>query len=82
MMVVYQETFVQRNQHRIYVREYLGEEPAIILMHGFPDNYTSTTEPLSRTSATISRRAAKVRATIARILLNVLIARGPDPVVM
>jgi pimeloyl-ACP methyl ester carboxylesterase len=37
-MMVYQETFVQRNQHRIYVRDYPGEEPAIILMHGFPDN--------------------------------------------
>ena len=37
-MMVYQETFVQRNQHRIYVREYPGEEPTIILMHGFPDN--------------------------------------------
>src|SRR5678815_5151364 len=34
----YQETFVQRNQHRIYVREYPGAEPTIILMHGFPDN--------------------------------------------
>ena len=32
------EQFVQRDQHRIYVREYLGEEPTIILMHGFPDN--------------------------------------------
>src|SRR5512134_216062 len=37
-VMVYQETFVQRNQHRIYVREYPGEEPTIILMHGFPDN--------------------------------------------
>jgi haloalkane dehalogenase len=34
----YTEAFVQRNQYRIYVREYAGEEPAIILMHGFPDN--------------------------------------------
>ena len=34
----YNEHFVQRNQHRIYVREYNGGEPAIILMHGFPDN--------------------------------------------
>jgi haloalkane dehalogenase len=34
----YQETFVQRNQHRIYVREYPGAEPTIIMMHGFPDN--------------------------------------------
>ena len=32
------ETFVQREQYRIYVREYAGDEPAIILMHGFPDN--------------------------------------------
>jgi pimeloyl-ACP methyl ester carboxylesterase len=34
----YKEHFVQRDQHRIYAREYEGEEPAIILMHGFPDN--------------------------------------------
>jgi pimeloyl-ACP methyl ester carboxylesterase len=34
----YQETFVQRGQHRIYVRDYAGDEPAIVLMHGFPDN--------------------------------------------
>jgi pimeloyl-ACP methyl ester carboxylesterase len=32
------EQFVQREQHRIYARDYAGEEPAIILMHGFPDN--------------------------------------------
>src|SRR6266436_4957731 len=37
-MMVYKETFVERNQHRIYVREQSGEEPTIILMHGFPDN--------------------------------------------
>jgi pimeloyl-ACP methyl ester carboxylesterase len=37
-MMVYQEAFVQRNQHRIYVRDYPGEEPTVILMHGFPDN--------------------------------------------
>ena len=36
--MVYKETFVQRNQYRIYVRDYPGEEPPIILMHGFPDN--------------------------------------------
>ena len=36
--MVYHETTVQRNQHRIHVREYPGEEPTIILMHGFPDN--------------------------------------------
>ena len=34
----YQEIYVQRGQHRIYVREYPGEEPTIVLMHGFPDN--------------------------------------------
>lgn len=36
--MTYQESFVQRNQHRIFAREYPGEEPGIILMHGFPDN--------------------------------------------
>src|SRR5215471_16825138 len=33
------EQFVERDEHRIYVREYAGNEPAIILMHGFPDNH-------------------------------------------
>jgi pimeloyl-ACP methyl ester carboxylesterase len=37
-MMVYQETFVQRDQHRIFVRDHPGAEPPIILMHGFPDN--------------------------------------------
>jgi haloalkane dehalogenase len=32
------EQFVQRDHHRIYVREYAGEKPPIVLMHGFPDN--------------------------------------------
>ena len=36
--MAYRETFVQREQHRIYVRDHPGAEPAIILMHGFPDN--------------------------------------------
>src|SRR3954452_10592263 len=36
--MAYRETFVQRDQHRIYVRDHPGAEPAIILMHGFPDN--------------------------------------------
>lgn len=34
----YDEMFVQRAGHRIYVRAYPGEDPAIVLMHGFPDN--------------------------------------------
>jgi pimeloyl-ACP methyl ester carboxylesterase len=37
-MMAYQETFVQRLEHRIFVREYPGEEPTIMLMHGLPDN--------------------------------------------
>src|SRR5262245_32481838 len=37
-MMVYQETFVHTDQHRIYVRDHPGAEPAIILMHGLPDN--------------------------------------------
>ena len=36
--MVYQETFVQRDQHRIYVRDHPGAEPTIVVMHGFPDN--------------------------------------------
>lgn len=34
----YKEHVVMKDQHRIYCREYAGESPAIILMHGFPDN--------------------------------------------
>ena len=36
--MMYRESFVQLKQYRIYAREYAGEEPAIILLHGFPDN--------------------------------------------
>jgi haloalkane dehalogenase len=32
------EQVVRRDEYRIFAREYAGEEPAIILMHGFPDN--------------------------------------------
>jgi haloalkane dehalogenase len=38
MPMNFTEQFVQRDQHRIYVREYAGEKPPIVLMHGFPDN--------------------------------------------
>src|SRR5918994_3091880 len=34
----YREHLVPRGSYRIYAREYAGEEPAIVLMHGFPDN--------------------------------------------
>jgi pimeloyl-ACP methyl ester carboxylesterase len=36
--VSYTERWVQRNGHRIHVRDYAGQGPAIVLMHGFPDN--------------------------------------------
>jgi pimeloyl-ACP methyl ester carboxylesterase len=36
--VSYTEYVVQRGPYHIYAREYPGEEPAIVLMHGFPDN--------------------------------------------
>ena len=36
--VTYTEHVVQRDPYHIYAREYPGEEPAIVLMHGFPDN--------------------------------------------
>lgn len=31
--------WVERGQHRLYAREHPGEGPAIVLMHGFPDNH-------------------------------------------
>jgi pimeloyl-ACP methyl ester carboxylesterase len=34
----YHEKVVHLNGHRIHAREYAGAEPAIVLMHGFPDN--------------------------------------------
>jgi pimeloyl-ACP methyl ester carboxylesterase len=34
----YKEQSVQRGPYHIYAREYPGKEPALILMHGFPDN--------------------------------------------
>src|SRR5262245_25224687 len=34
----YKEAWVDRDGHRIYARDYPGREPAIILLHGFPDN--------------------------------------------
>src|SRR5215217_5063509 len=37
-MMEYAESFVPRGPHRIRVREYGGEGPAVVLMHGFPDN--------------------------------------------
>jgi haloalkane dehalogenase len=36
--MAFQEIFAQRNGHRIYVRDYSGADPPIVLMHGFPDN--------------------------------------------
>jgi haloalkane dehalogenase len=36
--VSYTEHVVQRGPYHIYAREYPGEEPAIVLLHGFPDN--------------------------------------------
>src|SRR5262249_31093562 len=34
----YEEKWVSRGQHRIYVRDHTGADPPIVLMHGFPDN--------------------------------------------
>jgi len=34
----YLEHYISRGQYRIYARDYGGEGPAIVLMHGFPDN--------------------------------------------
>src|SRR6266536_3172823 len=35
--VSYTEHVVQRGPYHMYAREYPGEEPTIVLMHGFPD---------------------------------------------
>jgi pimeloyl-ACP methyl ester carboxylesterase len=32
------EVWVERGPHRIYARHYAGAGPALVLMHGFPDN--------------------------------------------
>ena len=34
----YREHRVPRGTYHLYAREYPGQEPAIVLMHGFPDN--------------------------------------------
>jgi pimeloyl-ACP methyl ester carboxylesterase len=34
----YLEHWIPRGAHRLYAREYPGAGPAIVLMHGFPDN--------------------------------------------
>ena len=34
----YTEHVVERGPYHLYAREYPGEEPAIVLIHGFPDN--------------------------------------------
>ena len=36
--VIYTEHLIERGPYHLYAREYPGEEPAIVLMHGFPDN--------------------------------------------
>jgi pimeloyl-ACP methyl ester carboxylesterase len=34
----YREHAVPRGPHHLYARDYPGDEPAIVLLHGFPDN--------------------------------------------
>jgi haloalkane dehalogenase len=34
----YKEAWIDRAGHRMYAREYPGQEPPIVLLHGFPDN--------------------------------------------
>jgi pimeloyl-ACP methyl ester carboxylesterase len=35
----FRDTWVDRGDHRIHVREQPGDGPAILLLHGFPDNH-------------------------------------------
>lgn len=32
------EQYIPREQGRVYARDYKGTGPALVLMHGFPDN--------------------------------------------
>jgi pimeloyl-ACP methyl ester carboxylesterase len=34
----YTEHYIDRDQGRVYARDYPGQAPALVLMHGFPDN--------------------------------------------
>ena len=34
----FKEVSIQRDGHRMYAREHAGDDPPIVLMHGFPDN--------------------------------------------
>src|ERR1700761_7596515 len=47
----YQERYVVRAGHRIYVRDYAGAAPAFLMLHGFPDNCRIYEEVASRVSA-------------------------------
>jgi haloalkane dehalogenase len=47
----YQERFVVRAGHRIYVRDYPGAAPAFVMLHGFPDNCRIYEEVASRITA-------------------------------
>jgi pimeloyl-ACP methyl ester carboxylesterase len=71
--MAYREPFVQRDQHRIYVRDHPGAEPPIILMHGSPDNlhlydrllpHLSPPRRVSRASSTIVSSAANSAAVV------------------
>jgi hypothetical protein len=34
----YREHRIRRGRHHLHAREYPGQEPAIVLLHGFPDD--------------------------------------------
>jgi haloalkane dehalogenase len=36
--VSYREQIIPRGPHHLHARDYAGDEPAIVLLHGFPDN--------------------------------------------
>jgi haloalkane dehalogenase len=36
--MTHKDLSIKRDQYQIYAQEYAGEEPTVILMHGFPDN--------------------------------------------
>lgn len=70
----YQEPRIQHRGHRLYVREYSGEGPAIVLMHGFPDNLHLYDRLLLHLVPT--RRAAK--ASLHGLTRTLMKELGPD----
>jgi pimeloyl-ACP methyl ester carboxylesterase len=70
-MPAHAERRVQRDAYTLYARDYPGEGPAFVLMHGFPDNlgiYDSLAPSwLSRAAASSPSTSSAMAARISRL---------------